>query len=284
MRLLVTLLSWLLATAALAIAVPAMWAQHYVIDRNGYTALAASAAKDPELQSAMAAELTTQLVKLGAGTGFETNEAVLHLGARAYTASSAFPGQFALANQVAHRWLFTDAVGQSDESGRWTIDLAPMLADSSFQQTLTDFGIKAPDKLEVPLTENVSNSLRPGQLRPAAQWGPWVSVGSFVLAGVMALLTLVAARSRGKAVGALGVSALLVGAAGYAGIEVGSRRYVDHALNDTSGNVRRIAEVMVDHMISSMHLWLNLTLGAGGLLLVLGVIFTLIGGLTRPPA
>jgi uncharacterized membrane-anchored protein len=155
-----------------------------------------------------------------------------------------------------------------------------MLSDSSFQQTLQDFGIKAPSKLEVPLTENVSNSLRPGQFRPAAQWGPWVSVGSAVVAGVMALLTLVAARSRGKAVGALGVSALLVGAAGWAGIEVG-RRYVDHALNDTSGNVRRIADVMVDHTIGSMHLWLNLTLGAGGLLLVLGVIFALIGGLTK---
>ena len=100
------------------------------------------------------------------------------LAARAYTASPAFPGQFALANQVAHRWLFTDTVGQSDDVGRWTIDLAPMLADSSFQQTLTDFGIKAPSTLAIPLTENVSNSLRPGQLRPVAQWGPWVSIGA----------------------------------------------------------------------------------------------------------
>ena len=101
-----------------------------------------------------------------------------------------------------------------------------MLSDSSFQQTLADFGIKAPQTLKIPLTENVSESLRPGQLRDVAKWGPWVSVGAAVLAGVFALLTLAAARRRGKALVALGVSGLVVGAAGWAAIEVG-RRYVD---------------------------------------------------------
>lgn len=280
MRFLATLLLWLLTTAALAIAVPAMWAQHNVIDRNGYSALAASAAKDPALQSAVASELTTQLVKLGSNSGFEPNEALFGLAARAYTASPAFPGQFALANQVAHRWLFTDSVGQSDESGRWTIDLAPMLADSSFQKTLEDFGIKAPSTLEVPLTENVSNSLRPGQFRPAAQWGPWISIGAAVATGLLALLTLLAARSRGKVLGALGISTLLVGAAGWAGIEVG-RRYVNGALNDTSGNVRRVADAMVDHTIGSMHLWLNLTLAIGGAVVFIGFVVATLGGLSK---
>jgi hypothetical protein len=277
---LATLLSWLLTTAALAVALPAAWAQLHVVDRAGYSALAASAAKDQELQSAVAAELTTQLVKLGSNSGFEPNEALFGVAARAYTASPAFPGQFALANQVAHRWLFTDTVGQSDASGRWTIDLAPMLADSSFQKTLTDFGIRAPSTLQVPLTENVSNSLRPGQLRAASTWGPWVSIGAAVVTGLLALLTLFVARSRGKVLGALGVSALLVGAAGWAGIEVG-RRYVGNALNDTSGNVRRIADAMVDHAIGSMHLWLNLTLLAGGVLLFIGFVVSTLGGLRR---
>jgi hypothetical protein len=279
-RFVATLLLWLLTTAGLAVALPSVWAQLHLIDRDGYSSLAQSAAHDPALQSAMAAELSTQLVKLASNSGFEPNETLFGLGARAYTASPVFPGQFALANQVAHRWLFTDTVGQSDESGRWTIDLAPMLADSWFQQTLTDFGIQAPSTLQVPLTENVSNSLRPGQLHWASQWGPWVSVGVAVVTGFLALLTLVTARSRGKALGALGVSALLVGAAGWAGIEVG-RRYVNDALNETSGNVRRIADAMVHYAIGNMHLWLTLTLGAGGLLLALGVIFSLIGGLTK---
>jgi hypothetical protein len=273
-------LFWLPATVALAVAVPATWAQHNVVDRAGYSALATSAAKDPALQQAMASALTSQLMSLAGNSGYDVNETLLNGAARAYTRGSAFPGQFALANQVAHRWLFTDTVGQSDASGRWEIDLSPMLADSSFQQTLSDFGIKAPKTLEIPLTENVSQSLRPGQLRDVAKWGPWVSVGAAVLAGVFALLTLAVAKQRGKALAALGVSGLMVGAAGWAGIEVG-RRYVNDALNATTGDVRNVAAAMVDHAIGNMHLWLNLTLAAGLGLVVLGVLASMLGGLRR---
>jgi hypothetical protein len=162
-------------------------------------------------------------------------------------------------------------------------ELSPMLADSSFKQTLTDFGIAAPTSLEIPLTENISNSVRPGQLRQLSTWGPWVSIGAIILTGVFALLTLSAARARGKTLGALGVSALIVGAAGWAGIEVG-RRYLDTALNHTVGNVRQIADVMVGQAISSLHVWLNLTLAAGGALVVLGVLFSMLGGLRRKRA
>jgi hypothetical protein len=279
-RFVATLLLWILTTAALAVAVPASWAQHNVVDRNGYSALATSAAKDPRVQQAMSDELTAQLVKLSANSGYDVNENLLAGAARAYTSGSAFPGQFALANQLVHRWLFTDVVSQSDDSGRWEIDLSPMLSDSSFQQTLADFGIKAPSSLTIPLTENVSDSVRPGQLRDVAKWGPWASVGAAVLAGVLALLTLAAARQRGKALAALGVSGLIVGAAGWAAIEVGRRR-VNEALDATSGEVRNLAAAMVEHAIGSLHLWLNLTMAAGAALVVLGVLASMLGGLRK---
>jgi hypothetical protein len=279
-RFVATFLLWLLATAALAVAVPASWAQHNVVDRNGYSALATSAAKDPQVQQAMSDELTAQLMKLTANSGWEVNENLVAGATRAYTAGTAFPGQFALANQLVHRWLFTDVVGQSDESGRWEIDLSPMLSDSSFQQTLADFGIKAPSSLTIPLTENVSDSVRPGQLRDVAKWGPWASVGAAILAGVLALLTLAAASQRSKALVALGVSGLIVGAAGWAAIEVGRRR-VDQALDATTGDVRNVANAMVEHAIGSMHLWLNLTLAAGGALVVLGVLASSLGGMRK---
>ena len=103
-------------------------------------------------------------------------------------------------------------------------------------------------------------------------WGPWVSVGAAVLTGVFALLTLAAARRRGKALAALGVSALLVGAAGWAGIEV-ARRYVDDALNAHHRRHPRRSPTRWSAMpIGSLHLWLNLTLAAGGVLVVFGVI------------
>ena len=47
MRFVATLLVWLVTTVALAVAIPTAWAQKNVIDRNGYSAFAASAARDP---------------------------------------------------------------------------------------------------------------------------------------------------------------------------------------------------------------------------------------------
>jgi len=279
-RFVATVLLWLLTTAALAVAVPTMWAQHTIVDRTGYSAFAASAAKDPSVQQAMAAALTNQLVKLAANSGYDVNENLFNGAATAYTRSSAFPGQFALANQIVHRWMFTEAVQQTDSSGRWQLDLSPMLSDSSFKQTLQDFGIHPPSTLTIPLTENVSESLRPGQLRQATKWGPWVSVGSAIVAGVFALLTIAAAKERGKAIAALGVSALLVGAVGWAAIEV-LRGRINQALDATNDDIRQLADALVGHAIGSLHQWLNLTLAAGAALVVLGVLAAMLGGLGR---
>jgi hypothetical protein len=279
-RFVATLFLWIVTTAALAVAVPTMWAQRNVVDLNGYSALAASAARDPQLQQGMAGELGTQLKKLVNGTGYDVSADLLRGAAGTYTSSAVFPGQFAQANRIVHQWIFTDAVQQTDASGRWEIDLSPMLSDSSFRQTLQQFGIEAPSTLAVPLTANVSDSVRPGQLRQLSTWGPWVSVGATILTGVLALLTLASARSRGKALAALGVSALLVGAAGWAGLEM-ARRYINNALDRTAGDIRQVAEAMVNNAEGSLHQWLNLTLAAGGGLVVFGVLVSMLGGLRR---
>ena len=67
MRLVATLLLWVVTTVALAVAIPTAWAQKNIIDRNGYSAFAAAAAKDPQLQQAMASELTTQVTAFASG-------------------------------------------------------------------------------------------------------------------------------------------------------------------------------------------------------------------------
>lgn len=284
MRFVVTLFLWLVTTALLAVAVPAAWAQKTLVDQNGYADFAASAARDPRLQEALAGELSAQAVTLAARNGTTLNGDLVRRVASVYTASSAFPGQFAQANRFAHRWLFTSTIASGvDDQGRWVIDLAPMLSDRAFTETLSSLNIEVPTTVPVPLTENAPAVLRPGQLQKLATWGPWATVAAAVLTGVFALLTLAAARRRGKALAALGVSALLVGAAGWAGLEVG-RRYVDRALNATSGDVRQAADVMVGQAIAGMHQWLNITLAAGGGLVVVGVVAALLGGLRRRPA
>jgi hypothetical protein len=280
-RLVATVFLWLVTTVALAVAVPTMWAQRNVVSEDGYAAMAASAAKDPQLQSAMASELTTQITALAAENGYDLNSDLVRGVADAYTGNAGFPGQFAAANLIAHRWMFTNSIQREEGSdGRWLIDIAPMLNDSSLKQTLGNLNLEVPQTLTVPITVPETTGMQPGQLRSLSTWGPWVSVGATILAGVFALLTLASARGRGKALAALGVSALLVGAAGWAGLEV-ARRYINDALNRTTGDIRQVADVMVNHADGSLHQWLNLTLAAGGVLVVFGVLVSMLGGLRR---
>lgn len=282
MRFVATMFLWLVTTVLLAVAVPTMWAQRNVVSEDGYAALSAAAANDPKLQRAMASELTAQIRSFAANNGYGTlNTELVGNVVTAYTGNDGFPGQFAQANRIAHRWMFTNTVRAEDGSGdRWLVDIAPMLNDPSIKETLGDLDLDVPQTLTVPITVPESSQLRPGQLRLLSTWGPWVSVGSTILAGISALLMLAAARSRGKALVSLGVSALLVGAGGWAALET-SRRFVDDALNQTAGDIRRIADVMVGQAELSAHHWLNLTLAAGGVLVVFGVAVAMLGGLRR---
>lgn len=61
MRVAATVLMWLVTTVALAVAVPALWAQSNLVDGAGYARLARTAAADPDLQAAMATELAAQV-------------------------------------------------------------------------------------------------------------------------------------------------------------------------------------------------------------------------------
>ncbi|MBB3605127.1 hypothetical protein FHT40_004811 [Mycolicibacterium sp. BK556] len=277
MRFATTLLLWLVTTLLLALALPTAWAQQHLVDEDGYAALAQKAATDPGLQSAMSSQLTTQVARLGTSVNTQT----VSLVAAAYTSSSSFPGQFAQANRFAHRWLFTDTIRSSvDSQGRWVIDIAPMLSDAAFKETLSDYNITVPTTVPIPLTDNAPSVLRPGALRLVGTYGPWVSVGLAVLTGVFALLTLFVARSRGKMLVGLGVSALLVGAAGWAAIEFGRRR-LNAVLDNSSGDIRRIADVLVGTAQNSMHQWLNITLIVGGGLVIIGVIVSLLVSLAK---
>ncbi|MGH3971006.1 MAG: hypothetical protein ACRDTV_23575 [Mycobacterium sp.] len=277
MRFTATVLLWLFTATALAIAVPAGWAQLNLVDVDGYGALAERAATDPALQAAAAAELSTEATALINERGYSADPQLVRRIATAYTAGPAFPRQFAQANRLAHQWLFSN-----DRSGAdpWVIDLAPMLGDEAFQQLLADHHVRMPSTATVPLTVSGSTTLQPGTLRPLATWGPWVSIAAALAMGIGALLTVAAARSRGRALAALGVSALLVGAAGWAGLEI-ARRRINEALNHTVGEVRRIADVMVDQAEASLHRWLDVTLAVGGVLVVFGVLVAMAGSLRK---
>ncbi|HEU0191435.1 MAG TPA: hypothetical protein VFR17_09210 [Mycobacterium sp.] len=277
MRFLTTVLLWLVTTVLLTVTIPATWAQRNLIDAGGYAALAAHAASDPAVQQAVAAELSTQAMRLIRQRGYTADAERIHEVAAAYTAGPAFPAAFARANELGHGWLFGDGWSGSDP---WVVDVAPMLGDGAFAQTLSDYGVRLPSAVTVPMTATNSDGPQPGRLHPLSVWGPWAVAGLVVLTGACVVLTLVTTRSRGRTLTALGVSALLAGAAGWAGIEIG-RGYLGGVLNRTTVDMRLIAEGVVDSAVADLHHWLNLTLAAGGALIVFGVIVAMLGGLAR---
>jgi hypothetical protein len=61
------------------------------------------------------------------------------------------------------------------------------------------------------------------------------------------------------------------------------RRFIEGALNRTTGDIRTVAEVIVARTEDSLHLWLNITLIAGVGLVVLGVLASVLGSLRRRP-
>jgi len=272
-------LLWLCATVALAVAVPTVWTQTHVVDVNGYTAMARKAAGDKALQAAVAAELATRATVLINQSGHHVDSVQAHAVAAGYTAGPDFPAQFADANRLAHDWMFTGAHTQS-EGDQWVVDLAGMLKDSAFDKLLASYNVHVPDTVRVPVTVATPKVLRPGELRPLATWGLWASIGVVALTGFFALLTLVAARSRGRGLAALGVSAMIVGAAGWIAIEL-AHYPLNDKLNNTTGGIRGVADVMVSQAESSLHDWLDLSLATGGALVLLGVIAAVLGGLRK---
>lgn len=100
------------------------------------------------------------------------------------------------------------------------------------------------------------------------------------MTGFFALLTLVAVRSRGRGLAGLGISALVVGAAGWIAIEL-ARYPLNDALTTTNGVIRGIADAMVGQAERSLHDWLDFTLAAGGALVLLGVLVAGLGSLRK---
>ena len=181
MRFLAALLFWLITTAVLAVAVPATWAQHNVVDEDGYAALAAAGGQGSPAAGGdgiRADDADRRTWPPTAATTLNNTESVARRRPPPTPPIPAFPGQFAQANRIAHRWMFTDSVQHDQADGdRWLVDLAPMLADDSLRQTLGNLDLNAPATLTVPMTEPESSSLRPGQLKMLSTWGPWASIG-----------------------------------------------------------------------------------------------------------
>ena len=162
---------WLATTVALAVAVPAAWAQRNLVDENGYAVLAQKAAGDPALQSAMAGELTTRAMALIAEHGggrYPVDSSQVRDAAAAFTAGPSFPPLFAAANRAAHRWLFADATVRRLLGGRPRPDAQRQCVSTDPER----YNVKVPADADRP-ADGVGppHSLRQGELSRVATWG-----------------------------------------------------------------------------------------------------------------
>ena len=200
-----------------------------VVDADGYAAFAQSAATDPGLQQAMASELTTQMVTLAANSGYDVRPTWCAERRRRTPGAPAFPASSPPANRIAHRWMFTDTA--SSDRIRGPLGDRPR-ADAGRQFVPADVaGLRhqGADQPAGPVDRERACGVA---ARTAAARGHVGSVGQRrrgLARRCVRAADHCAARGRGKAIAALGVSGLLVGAAGWAGLEVG-RRYVSNAL------------------------------------------------------
>jgi hypothetical protein len=222
----------------------------------------------------MAADLATRATVLINQSNDHVDSASVHAAVAEYTAGPDFPAQFANVNRSAHDWIFTGAHTQSG-GDQLFFDLGGM-----FEQIAASNNVELPEALRAPVAVSTPKELRPGALRPLATWGRWASLAAVVLTGVFAVLSFAAARSPGRVVAGLGISALLVGAAGWIAIEL-ARSQLNDTLNNTTGGIRGITDAMVGQAQASLHNWLDVTLAAGGGLVLVGVLVAGVGGFRR---
>lgn len=277
MRFIFAALLWVLTTVALAGTVTAAWTQNRVINEDGYAKLVAPAADDPVVQRAVADELTAQIVALGKKQGTRVDQSRVADMTTEYTHTAKFRDDFVTVAREAHRWLFTySTIAQRDSQGRWQIDLAPMA------RTLVPpgMGLKVPDTLQASITDEALGPLAPGRLASLTRFGPiavWVGVGlTLLLAGMMQL----AVRRTTKGIVALGISTLLVGATGWAALEVGLS-HAKRPLARLTEEAREVADAVLHQAVGNAHQWLSVTMIAGVLVIIAGIAAGALGSLLR---
>ena len=213
MRFLAALLFWLVTTVLLAVAIPAIWAQQNVVERGRVRGPGASRGQGSQLQEAMASELSTQIMSAGRRQRLCPQPRLVRGVTSAYTAQfrlsrTVRAGQPHRAPVDVHRLRPVTTRPRRPLAGRHRTDALRRLAAADARQSQPRCAGDADGADHGARVTRYCGPVSCGCCRRGARGS---SIGVGVLTGVAALLTLAAARSRGKALAALGVSALLVG-------------------------------------------------------------------------
>ncbi|MGA8850707.1 MAG: hypothetical protein WB508_03215 [Aeromicrobium sp.] len=271
-------LSALVATLALALALPVGWVAQHVADEDGYVAFSAELVDDPKFRGEIVQAVTDDIVKrAGVPDAFAPPvRSALQAASADVVESPDFRSAFGDAQRETHRAVFGDAADMPagmEAEDRVVIDLAPVA------QTIIDaatanlpVSIEAPEQLMVAVGGSEER-----QAVDAIDRMPRQAIVLLAVAAVAASLSLLAARRSSSMLAWLGFGAIV--AAGLARVlSMGVLSALMDSSNAPSALAARAQRLLADAALASLDEWLIITVVGGGIAVALGLLVRAISG------
>ncbi|MBT0566978.1 hypothetical protein [Williamsia sp. CHRR-6] len=239
MRTFASLLATVVAIIAMWVAVPSLWMQYRVIDRDGFTSFVEPMARDQQVRTVIGDEIARQI----AAQTDVVPEAVIRPATLAYTRSDQFPADFADVLGQQHDFLFEPPRDAAARNDILELDLTAMVNRVVRQFGITGVSVTGP--IRIPLSETRRSGLEAGRYHQAAQQITRLAYGSTALAVIAALAALALARRRALSLAALGAGAVIAGVCSYVVAWV----LRDRAEAEFSGAVsspRQVAQIIIE--------------------------------------
>lgn len=256
----------LVAIVAAAVAVPALWLNERVVDRDGFRETVAPLADNATVQQYIADEITAQV----SSQAPPVPDGLIAPLADAYTKSDNFEQDFADAMIQQHDWLFKEA-DPEDQGEVMSLDLTAMvnrvIADVGFG------GVEIRGPILVPLSDSAQSGLEAGRYHNLGNQIGLLAISSLVSAVVATVIALVVARRRGSALIAVGFGVILGGIATWLLGEGVQRRALDE-ISGADDSAREVADIIVDKVVGDMQEVGLIAVGAGAALGAVGLLIS----------
>lgn len=265
-------MSAIVATVALALALPVGWVAQHVADEDGYVAFSTDLVDDPEFRGEIVQAVTDDIVqRAGVSEAFAPAvRSALKSASAGVVETPAFRTTFAEAQRQTHRAIFGDVADMPpgmEADDRVVIDLAPV-AQTIIDAATADLpvSIETPGQLMVAVGGSDERQAVDAIDRMPRQATLLISV-----AAIAAALSLLAARRSSSMLAWLGVGAMA--AAGLA--RVLSMGVLSSLLDSSaapSALAARAQQLLADAALTSLDEWLFITVVAGGIAFALGLL------------
>ncbi len=271
MRSIFALLAGVVAVLAFAAALPMGWVATHAADEDGYVGFTTSLIDDPQFRAEIVGAVADDVVdRTGVSGAFAAPvRSAVEAAATAVADTDQFRTAFEQTQRESHRAVF-DGAGTSD---RFVLDLAPVAA--AIIDAVTGnlpVTLESPDQLLVSIGDQEQAATI-----DAIKQAPSRAILLVGAAVVAAGLSLLAARRRSSAVMWLGLGAALAAAA----VRVGAQEIVPRVIDRTvppSRLAARAQDLLAGAALDSFDHWVLVTLIAGGVAAVVGLLARAAGG------